>query len=143
MAGRGPASSSRCGRSPERGVTDGRLRRRREGRVAAHSEAHKTLAHEGAGPAKGLPKKHISGAKARIDFIALKYGLKPVPFTGRSSSAACKVLGHRGGRTELCETYPMLAKGSSSEGPCGVSSSEPDSVTNRSSSRRMPNSPGM
>ena len=35
-------------------------------------------------------EKHPSGAKARIDSIDLTYGLKPVPFTTSSFSAACK-----------------------------------------------------
>ncbi|MGD0802400.1 MAG: hypothetical protein ABR906_13900 [Terracidiphilus sp.] len=33
-----------------------------------------------------------SGAKARIDFAGFMYGLKPVPFTESSFSAACKVV---------------------------------------------------
>jgi hypothetical protein len=36
------------------------------------------------------PEKHPSGAKARVDFAGFMYGLKPVPFTEMSFSAACK-----------------------------------------------------
>jgi len=38
------------------------------------------------------PEKHTSGAKARVEVIAFMYGLKPVPFTGASFSAACEVM---------------------------------------------------
>jgi hypothetical protein len=36
------------------------------------------------------PEKHPSGAKARVDFAGFMYGLKPVPFTEMSFSAACE-----------------------------------------------------
>jgi hypothetical protein len=39
------------------------------------------------------PEKHPSGAKARVDFAGFMYGLKPVPFTEMSFSAACEVPG--------------------------------------------------
>jgi hypothetical protein len=38
-------------------------------------------------------KRRTSGAKAHVDFIAFMYGLKPVPFTGLSFSAACEAGG--------------------------------------------------
>jgi len=38
------------------------------------------------------PERLPSGAKAHSDFGGLMYGLKPVPFTGASFSAACEVV---------------------------------------------------
>jgi len=38
------------------------------------------------------PEKRPSGAKARIDFAGLMYGLKPVPFIESSFSASSEVV---------------------------------------------------
>ena len=37
-----------------------------------------------------LPEKHASGPKGPFDFMAVMYGLKPVPFKAMSFSAASK-----------------------------------------------------
>jgi hypothetical protein len=42
------------------------------------------------GVASGRRDAYPSGAKAPVDFAGFMYGLKPVPFTGLSFSAACK-----------------------------------------------------